>query len=400
VFCEHCGTRNSQDDRFCTGCGRPMPEETAAATQPSAWAPASSAPVRQAPPEQWSTPADPRTPAATVPPAAARQQPPPGVATLPGRLRARLGNLAEARPPVSLQDGLVGIGGAIFGVAVVVFGFDRLGESGSNGVALVLTGALLAGSIAVLARGPWELEPAAVAASCIAAPGLGFALIAGDNNPSISVAAFIAAAIIAGLYFGGPSRGHTTHLVVLVVAAWLGAVALTQNSFTFDSEFDSPASIVADLGAVSLLVGACYLVAGWWLDRTGLAGMATPFLAVGAVALPIGAYAFGSDASEVGGGIIGLLAGAVVTFVGAQTQRRGTLWGGLALVAIAAFALVGAVAPDDEGATVGAVLLALAGAALAWGARYLTAWSEQLGDRIGHPVPPTASEPSGQRYNV
>jgi hypothetical protein len=305
------------------------------------------------------------------------------VETLPERLRAHLGPRAVKRPVPDLHEGLVAFG-------TVGFAIDRFGDSGSNGLGLLFSAGLLAVSLAVLARGPIAYQPAAVAASTVAVPALAFFLVASDRKPSVSLAAFIAAGVLAALYFVGPSRGHTTHLSVLVVAGWIAAVAVTQSSFTFDPELGSstsPASLISDIGGISLVVGLSYLLAGWWLDRTHLRGMATPFLGVGAVALPAGAYAFVSDGSQLAGALLGLAAGAAVAIVGAHSRRRGTLWIGLVLVGIAVSALVDAITSDDnEIAVVALVLLVVAGGALAWGARYLASWVDQLGRRLPTPV--------------
>jgi hypothetical protein len=106
--------------------------------------------------------------------------------------------------------------------------------------------------------------------------------------------------------------------------------------------------------------------------------MATPVLAVGAIALPAGGYAAVNDGGALLAGLIGLLTAAAVTVVGAVRGRRGVLWFGLALVGIAVVIVVDGIAPDTDGENVGFFLVMVLGAAIVYGARYLTTWVQRV----------------------
>lgn len=305
----------------------------------------------------------------------------------------RLGPLAVRRPPPSIGRAAAGVGGALLAAGVVVFGGDRWASSGSSGLGLALTGGLLVASLTVMRRPPSPLAVAGVAASGVAAPALAFFLTAGGGFPSLREVALLAGILLVGLYVVGPWKGHTFHLSVLVVAGWVVALSLGDLGAgrSVLGGFASVADIVAGAGAASMVIGVAYLGLGSWLHDEGLEGMATPFLAVAALALPLGALAVLRDSADALQGLVALAVGAAFALVGARCGRRGTTWIG---VGLAAFGVVGLASGLADGAAVLAVLVALAGAGLVVVAPWVAALAGE-GDETGPEEAVPSAPPAG-----
>ena len=286
---------------------------------------------------------------------------PPGRPAGPARLRT-LGPRALRRPGASLGEAAAGVGGALAAAGTIVLAGDSWASTGSSAPGLLVTGALLVSTVAVLTRVEGPARAAAVAASGLAAPAVAFFANAGDGFPSLRATAAVAALLLAVLYLAGPWRGHTFHLAVLVAAGWLFALSLGDAALggSFLGGFGTLADAVAGAGVASMATGVVYLLAGGWLHAGGLEGMATPFLAVGAAALPIGTVA----AVEPDGA-----AGAFLVVVGATTppgrpwwRRRGTTWAGAAVCGAGVGAV--ALAAGSDGVTVPALVAVGAGVVL------------------------------------
>lgn len=282
---------------------------------------------------------------------------------LPGWL-TRLGPLASRRPPPSLGRAVAAVGGALVAAGAVTVAGERWASSGSNGLAVLLSGAALAGSVAAVVRAPPPVQVAAVAASGIAAPALAFFLSAGGGLPSVRAVALLAGLLLTALYVAGPWRGHTFHLALLVAAGWLFALSLTDlgGDGTVVDGFGTLGDVVTGAGVASMAVGVLYLGAGWWFHAARLEGMATPFLAVGCLALPLGAFVVVRDGGDLAGGMVALAAGAGMALVGGRCRRRGTTWIGVVVATFGVLGVVEGVAPDDIVAA--ALLLAAAGAGI------------------------------------
>ncbi len=84
-------------------------------------------------------------------------------------------------------------------------------------------------------------------------------------------------------------------------------------------------------GVISMVIGLAYLAAAWGLDRKRLAGAATPFLVVGAVALAVGSIIVVSDIVWLVGVFL-VATGKLTIWIAAQARRRGSAWLGLLLV--------------------------------------------------------------------
>lgn len=278
-----------------------------------------------------------------------------------GRLRA-LGPLAARRPPPSLAGAMAGVGGALVAGGLIAVAGDWWASSGSTARPVVVTGSALASGAVAQARAGGPARAAAVAASGLAAPALAFFLNAGGGIPSLRGTALVAGALLAALYLVGPGRGHTFHLAVLAGAGWLFALSVGHAGLggSFAGGFGTLADVVAGAGLASMATGVAYLGAGAWLHARGLEGMATPLLAVGAVALPLGTV--GAVEGDVAVGALVALGGAAVAAVGGLCRRRGTTWTGVAVGGAGIVAV--AVAVGSGGVVVPAAVVVGAGLAL------------------------------------
>lgn len=285
---------------------------------------------------------------------------------LPGTLAtwvARLGPGVTCRPPPSIGVAVAGAGGALAAAGVVVLGGQRLASSGSSAPGTLLAAGLLAAGAGAMVRWTPPASAAGVGATGVAAPALAFFVSAGGGSPSVREVGVLAGILLAALYAVGPWRGHTAHLSVLAAAGWV--VALSAGDLgTGESIFGGLGTVgraVSTAGAASMILGVVYLGLGSWLHDEGLEGVATPFLAVAALALPVGAVALANDAGGALQAAVALAAGAAVAFVGARCRRRGTTWTGLA---VAVGALVAGAHAASERTAVAASLAALAGGGL------------------------------------
>ena len=301
-----------------------------------------------------------------------------------------LGPLAVDRPPPSLGHAAAGVGGALVAAALVVIGIERWASTGESAQGIVLTLVLLGGSVVAMARMPPPLSVAGVAASGVAAVAAAFFLAAsGGGFPSLREMAVLAGVLVACLYAVGPWRGHTFHLALLVVAGWLVALTAGDVGFSQTGGFRTVADAITSAGAASMALGVVYLAVGSWLHDEGVRGVATPFLAVAALALPIGAFALLRDSNSTLQGAILVVAGAAIAFVGGRCRRRGLTWIGVGVIAFG----VGLI-PEGltDSTVVGAVLVGALGAALVAAAPRAAAL---VGEDAGQPdvIPPPPPDP-------
>ena len=304
---------------------------------------------------------------------------------------ARLGPLAVERPSPSLEVAAAGVGGALVAAGVIAIGGDRWASTGSSAQALVLTAALLAGAMAAMARTPAPLAVAGVSASGLAAPALAFFVTAGGGFPSLRDVAILGGLLVAGLYLLGPWKGHTFHLGVLVAAGWV--LGLTFGDFGIDrttSGFSTIGDTVSGAGAASMVVGVAYLGFGSWLHDEGLRGMATPFLAVAVLALPLGALAVLRDTDDVLQSVVMVVIGGAIALVGGRSRRRGGIWIGIAIAGVGLGALATGITDSDP---IAGLLMAAAGAGLVFAAPRVDAIAGQP-PSTAPPLTPGSQEPT------
>lgn len=351
------------------------------------------------------------------------------------RLAGQVGWRGRRRVAPFLSHALGAGGGALVALGVLVLGFDYAEDDASGTLGAALCALLVIAALIVMTRAPAPGRSACVAAVVIAAPGLWFFAITVESSTG-SLTGFYLLSIITltVLFLVGPTRGRAILLGVALLFLWgwitgefadtnkLGEIqtssapapADTGNAgdgsragfgggedfeefdedFEFEDEEEFPESgAETDAGIVSLLIGAAYLAATWLLDKRGLHGLATPFVAVGAVATITGAIIVGVDAGEVGGGLLAVAVGGGLGWVAAQgsSNRRASTWIGALTATIGITVVVNDIADVDDSAAGFAILVIILGAAVTVGATFLGRFLGEPGDEAGTEVASTSA---------
>ena len=329
------------------------------------------------------------------------------------RLADRAGWRGRRRVAPFLSHALGAGGGALVALGVLVLGFDYGEDDGSGTLGTALCLLLVVAALVVMTRVAAPVRSACVAAVVVAAPGFWFFAITVESA-SGSLTGFYVLSIVTltTLFLIGPTRGRAILLGVALLFLWgwvtgefadvnkLGEIQTSSapapagdgsraaiggdedfedfddeefEDFDFEEEEEFPESgAETDAGVVSLLIGALYLAATWVLDRRQLHGLATPFVAVGAIAAITGAIIVGIDAGEIGGGLLAVAVGGGLGWVAAQgSHRRATTWIGALTATIGITVVVNEIADVDDSAVGFAILVIILGAAMAVGAAFL-----------------------------
>jgi len=315
-----------------------------------------------------------------------------------------LGWRAERRPAPGFAHVLGAVAGAFAVIATIAF-VVAADSDDPQIPGIVLSVVLIAIALAVGARGVGPLRSAGTTALVLIIPVLWAFAVAGDGD--FGMGAFRGVVILtlasySALYLVGWTKGRGVFLGAALIALtyWVGFEGAGDSrggifSGSFDPALlDQPQSLGGNSDSSAtmvMLLGLAYLVAGGLLDRRRLAGAATPFLAVGAVASVIGGVTLASNEGSLTGGIVAVLLGASVGIVGAAGhERRGTTWFGVFVVFGGLVAILVDVSPDEE-AGLGAIALVIAVAcgALAW---WLASVLGEPDDGDDRRLPPTAPE--------
>ncbi|HUF85056.1 MAG TPA: hypothetical protein VMQ81_10740 [Acidimicrobiia bacterium] len=343
---------------------------------------------------------------------------PPGDAV--DRLAGQVGWRGQRRVAPFLSHALGAGGGALVALGVLVLGFDYAEDDASGSLGAALCALLVVAALVAMTRVPAPARSACVAAAVIAAPGLWFFLITVESSAG-SLTGFYVLSIgtLVTLFLVGPTRGRAVLLGVALLFLWgwvvgefadinkLGEIQTSSapvnaenagdgaraafggdddfedfddfddeefEDFDFEEAEEFPVSgAETDAGIVSLLFGAAYLAATWLLDKRRLHGLATPFVAVGAIAAITGAIIVGIDAGAIGGGLLAVAVGGGLGWVAAEggSHRRATTWIGALTATIGITVVVNDIADVDDSAVGFAILVIILGAAVAVGATFL-----------------------------
>lgn len=167
------------------------------------------------------------------------------------------------------------------------------------------------------------------------------------NRPGLVVAC--STVTWGALALWGPARGHGGLVAAALAGAWLTvAVRLALDAVVATPEVavrSAPDDASVAVGLASLLFGAAYVAAAEALDRSGLAGTATSFLAVGLAAVGTGAVHTTAGRTVAVLGAVLVVTGTGVGVVGGRLGRRLSTWAGATAVVVGA----GLVAVDVAG---------------------------------------------------
>ncbi len=315
-----------------------------------------------------------------------------------------VGPRARQRASPRMGITLAGVGCALAVAGVLAVGADGLagtsrGGDGSRapGVGLSLLTTAAGYIVAVVTRrGP--LATAGGVAGALGTPALVFFLtFTGNRGPNLDAVLLVSTIVWGITYLAGPVKGRPFHLGLALAGLWLFIVEQFEPVLGFgfvfrvlvlpiESAFGSaPDYTVA--GTLSLGFGVGYLAFAWLLDRDGHAGAATPFVAVGLVALFTGVVAVSPDLEVAGTGVLLVVIGLTLAADGARAGRRATTWsgGGAVLLGLAVVILD----ITDADVTTFGVLALLCGLAVVALAQWVTAAldePDELGEVDGSAV--------------
>jgi hypothetical protein len=266
-------------------------------------------------------------------------------------------------PSLGAVGGLFAVGGAL----------GLIGQIADGDAGRILTGlfALAVAAAALIARTQVTDQPSiatALTAVAAVAAGAGVLLLLVDpssvDGPSSLTAPLLFAAIVwLVLFFAGPAKNRPILLGLALVAIWFAGLTLVDPTSSFRSETrqadtptfsddgtftETPPTItfnpfegfdigdaLGDIGAVSLLFGAGYLIASAAFDRGHRHDVSTPFVGAGLPATAVGLIGISADIGSTPGALVTVVIAGLVCWLGANNGRRLTTWVGAAGVAIA-----------------------------------------------------------------
>lgn len=326
----------------------------------------------------------------------------------------RLGAWATRRTQPRLWVSIAGAGCllAVSGL-LVISGDARVddnGDSGSSAPGIILFLLVVAaGYLLMHFAVETPAASAGVTAVVLGVPTLVFFLTFDESDvPPFPIEAVLGLSALAWLvsYAVGPGRGRPLLLGAGLVFAWLFVLQVIEDPATAtldeppiisepfgsddpfgDSGFDDDAfgdggvesDVMASdggepswatLGITSVLFGAGYLIAARALDRRGFAGTATPFVAAGHLALPIGIALLGDELDAGGTGVAFVIAGFLVAWIGATSGRRATTVIGAIEVIVGLYLVLGDAMEESSATSFGTGLFML-GAVLVGAAHLL-----------------------------
>ena len=314
-------------------------------------------------------------------------------------LVARLGWRVERRPRPGFAHVLGAAAGAFVVVGVVAFVVEA-NRDDPTAPGVVFNLLLLAVALLLGLRAPGPIRSACVTAVVLAAPLVWFFAFFGGGTAGrgdLRGVYLLTLASYAVLYLFTWTKGRAVLLAgaLLVFASWVAFEVSDTNSSvvpfrtsitasppsssnfsnssgfstsspssSFSSSSSSPTfgfNDTSDSAAtMALCIGLVYLAFGAALDRRRYAGAATPFVAVGAIETLVGAVVLGGNDSLLLGGVLAVVAGAIVGLVGGRgDRRRATTWIGVLAVFGGCVAIIADIAPDSP-AGIGGIAFAFA----------------------------------------
>jgi len=279
-------------------------------------------------------------------------------------------------------------GGILLVIGVAIVGLDSSADDGSGTLGATLCLLLVAAALLVLMVAPPVFAVACIAVIATAVPiGAAFAVFPNADEAS-EVRAFFAISIIGWLvcllFFGSRGRPVLASLILIALFTWavlevnewgensgasIGGVVTTplggdpfsedfggdfeefedfedfedfEGQFDDFEEFEEPEDRTLATGLVAALFAIVYLGALGLLDGARRRGFATAFVLPGIAALVVAVSLLGSEMdSALGGGVLAIVAGAVLLYLGTIARRRFTIWFGAAMATVGALLIAG-----------------------------------------------------------
>jgi len=298
----------------------------------------------------------------------------------------RLGWRADRRPEPGFAH-VLGAGAGAFAVFAMVALVIEISSDDVTLPGVLLSLALGALAVVLGMRFAGPIKSASVTVIVLVVPLLWAFALAGDGSAdkgSIRGIYLLSVVTYAAFYFLVWTRGRAVllGLGLLLLFAWItsevegGESTVVPFQTTFEDQssqsfptgsdedfsFDDEQPDTTGPAAAALILGLGSLAAGFQLDRQKRAGMATPFIAVGALFAVIGAAVLGFEESVIVGGLLAAATGAVVGIVGGLGEhRRGSTWIGVLTVVGGLTAVIFDIADDSALAFAGLAAAVAAG---------------------------------------
>jgi len=305
------------------------------------------------------------------------------------------------------------------GCAVAFFGtltvsgdaLDGGDGDGSQLPGIVLCLLMLVGGMLLLSRAASSTyRTAGSFIAALAVPPLAFFVTFDrDSFPPYSTETilFLSAIVWLGMHLWGPAEGRTFPLGAGLVAAWLLLLQLIEQPFTapfdfFEFVFDESSASILDeeatsfggfdspdittMGIVSLLAGVAVSYVGLRLHRAGQHGRATGFAAAAVVVLPFAVLLLASDLEEIGTGVLLLVLGAGLAIAGAAQGRRFTSWLGGFSIFWGTSLIVAELVGGDSASGLGLAYMVV-GAAVVVGGHHLAKALDEPDELVATPSP-------------
>lgn len=266
------------------------------------------------------------------------------------RFAAHVGNEARRRPEPALSRALGGLAALLGATALVALAADVIVGGTDRAIGALFFLVYAAGGFALLRLGAPTQRTAGVTAVAVAVPAaLGFLILdeGGYSASKPTIVLALSTTVWAVLHVAGPTRGHAALLAAALTGAWATVMARLDALAVVDPPVLDPTPDTLGPAVASLVFGVAYLAAGTALDRTALSGTATTLLGAGVVALGAGVALAGFERSELAVGLLLVVSGSAVGYVGSRLRRRLLTWiGAGATVAGLGIAAVGPFGDD------------------------------------------------------
>ena len=276
------------------------------------------------------------TNSSTTDPAATRVATAPVAANL-NQFLDEFGPDARTRPAVHLSIALAGIGGAAaaFGIATAIIGDSGTSRTRITAAAVVIVG--LAYATRFLVKTQPELRSAAVGAAVVGVPGLAAAITGVDGAGGGTL---VLAGVLLIIAWALPiMRGRPILLGAGAVALVLALTTVGNDSGGSDLFNFGLADLIGGRSWLFVLVGVALLAVVWWLDAQGYHGIGTSLVVAAILATALAVFKVVENVGSTGTAVLLAVAGLAVAVVGDHGQRRATTWFGVAVAAIGTIAV-------------------------------------------------------------
>jgi len=290
-------------------------------------------------------------------------------------------HLHRPRPPLDIGAAIA----AAAGVLGTVGAYVLIADTDGTAPTVVMSIVLVVAAYALALVGPPGGRPAAIVAGIVAPIVAVFAGLGGelDGKSAVVVPGLLLAGIWAGMFVLPGLRAAPTLIAAVAIALWAVVVTLTARAPRYDGWYSySPdggylgssdsylndpwgsfTQLLANAGAITLVLGLVLVVAAAVLDRNGWHVAATPLVGVTVFFAVLGLWLSSTATAGSEVALLVMAVGVVLTIVGTLGARRGSAWIGVALATGGLVAFIADLVDEPTG--VGVLLLVVAGGFMA-----------------------------------